>query len=92
MPGKAACFLIGSHDDLEPGSFRPSSPYAALKGRQVDKLLVCEYIAPIASGLINDSHEAVPELPEDFALRGLRETPVRSAQPEHAMQVGLRSQ
>jgi hypothetical protein len=34
-----------------------------LKGRQVDKLLVCEDIAPIASGLINDSHEAVPELP-----------------------------
>ena len=63
LPGKAACFLIATYDDPRPGYFRPSPPYAALKGWQLDKLLVCEDIAPIASGLINDSHEVMPELP-----------------------------
>ncbi len=76
LPGKAARFLIEPHDDLPPGSFRSSLPYAALKGRQVVKLLVCEYIGSIASSLMYDSDEAMPELPDVFALRGPRQTRV----------------
>jgi hypothetical protein len=63
-----------------------------LKGWQVDKLLVCEYIARIASSRMKDSHEAMPELPEVFALLDARQTPVRSAQPENAIHLGQRSE
>jgi hypothetical protein len=88
---KAACLLIGPHGCLRPGSSGVSPLRDALKGRQVEMLLVGEYIALIASSLISDRHDASPELPDVIAFRDPRQTPVRSAQCEHALQAGQRS-
>jgi len=90
---QAACLLIEPHDYLRPGSSCLSPLYDALNGRRVDTLLVGEYIALIASGLMSDSDDAVPELAEAFAIAvgSSRRAPVRSTQREHAVQAGQSS-
>jgi hypothetical protein len=88
---KTPCLLIGPHGYLRPGSSCVSPLRDALKGRQVETLLAGEYIALIVSGLMGDRHDASPELPDVIACRDPRRTPVRSAQCEHALLVGQRS-
>lgn len=86
---KAACLLIEPHDYLRPGSSCLSPLYDALNGRQVDTLLVGEYIALIASSLVRDTDEPAPELRETVVIdvRKSRQTPVRSGQLQPALQV-----
>jgi hypothetical protein len=86
---KAACLLIEPHDYLNPGSSCLSPLYDALKGRQVDTLLVGEYIALIASSLVRDVDAAAPDLPQAVAfVREPRQTPVSSVQVQPALHAG----
>ena len=86
---KAACLLIEPHDYLNPGSSCLSPLYDALKGRQVDTLLVGEYIAFIASSLVRDVDAATPDLAQAVAfVREPRQTPVRSVQVQPALHAG----
>ena len=52
---RAACLLVEPHDRQKPGSACLSPLYNALQGQPVDTLLVGEYLALIASGLMKDS-------------------------------------
>jgi len=60
----AACLLIEPHDYLRPGSSCLSPLYDALKGQEVDTLLVGEYIALIASSLLREADQPKVVLPE----------------------------
>jgi FkbM family methyltransferase len=54
---RTACLLVEPHDYLKPGSACLSPLYDALRGQSVDTLLVGEYIALIASGLLKEPQE-----------------------------------
>jgi FkbM family methyltransferase len=54
---RTACLLVEPHDYLKPGSACLSPLYDALKGHAVDTLLVGEYIALVASGLLKEAPE-----------------------------------
>lgn len=57
---RTACLLVEPHDRIRPGSSCLSPLYDALKGLEVDTLLVGEYIAFIASSLVREEAKAPP--------------------------------
>lgn len=90
---KAACLLIEPHDYLHPGASCLSPLYDALKGQQVDTLLVGEYIALIASSLLRESDHAAADLSEAFAVEAspARHASLRPAKSAPVLQVSAAS-
>jgi FkbM family methyltransferase len=80
---KAACLLIEPHDYLRPGSSCLSPLYDALKGQEVDTLLIGEYIALIASSLVRESGPSTPDAREAAVLEAAtpRQAPLKQLQP-----------